>query len=238
MDIFLKIKSVTLRQKIVTSIVSMFLIGTVHAVEVHSSAGSFEGNATPTKYVITVSKVEFHKSGDPDSTYTTFVDQTADWDIASVSAGASIGTMGASGALTAGTYDKVRFTVSKTMTITASAASLSDSLPCRTESAPTIITDPLGDGSISAVYQGERDGGAAEPETMVIPTGSSAEPSSEFTDLGTSFRGTLPITFTVTAAKPTITIKFDVTNAAQFVVISGGRCIVFPGPPSVAIDVT
>lgn len=217
---------------------SLCLARGAYAVEVHSQSSSFSGNATPTKYIITVSKIEFHKSGNADDVFTTFVNRTADWDIASVSAGGSIGTMAATTTLSPGTYDKVRFTVSKTMTIQGSITNLGDGSPCRTDSDANTVLDPLGDGSVSKVYLGVRDGGASEPETMTIPSGSRAKASADFTDLGDSFRGAIAISFTVTGATPNIKMKFDVTNAMIFIRLQDNRCIVFPGPPSMSIEVT
>lgn len=233
-----------LQINMVTTIASTLLtVGQVYASEVHTNTGSFAGNATPTSYILRISAVEFHKVGDDSSTYQPFVSTPADWDIASASAGANIGTMQGSSPLAAGSYDKIRFTVSKTMTITGAISSLSGGAPCRTEGDGQTVSNPFGAGVIDTAYLGARDGGAAEAETVTVPTGSSATPPSDFTDLGTSFRGVLTLAepFTVSAGTlPTIKLKFDVTNAIQFVLLPDltGRCVVFPGPPSLAVSVT
>ena len=228
-----------LKKLLKISLFILFFIQPAYASEVHSQAGNFTGNATPTKYIITVSRIEFHKQGDPDTVFVTYVSTSSDWDIASVSAGGSIGTMQATNTLPSGTYDKIRFTVLKTMTVQGSIASLQDTLPCRTENDANTVSNPFGNNSVSTAYLGARDGGASEPETVTVPTGSNVQASSDFTDLGTAFRVSMPITFTVSNNKAIdFKIKFDVTNSLQFVLRPGTtQCIVFPGPPSVAVDI-
>lgn len=230
------------RLGIMTALGSFSLCGNVHATEVHSQSGGFTGNATPTQYIITISAIEFHKVGDDAATYHPFVTTPANWDIASANPGASLGAMKSTSPLPSGTYDKIRFTVSKTMTIKATIASLSDGSPCRSESDAQTVTNPFGAGVLNTAYLGARDGGPAEPETVTVPSGSNVEPSPDFTDLGSSFRGSMTLGQTFTVANgsiPTIKLKFDVTNATQFVVLPDGssRCAVFPGPPSLSVDV-
>lgn len=221
---------------------SIMILGGLHcayAIESHSEAGNFVGNATPTKYVITVSQIQFHKKGAADGDFVTFISGASDWDIASTSAGSSIGTMKTAATLVSGVYDKLRFVVSKTMTLQGAVASLSDSLPCRTEGDAVSVSDPFGNGSVDTAYLGARDGGAAESETVTVPSGSSVQTSSEFENLGSGFRITIPITFTVKNNQPNFKLAFDVTNAIQFVLRPGtSQCIVFPGPPSMSIGVT
>src|SRR3990167_2032186 len=222
---------------------SLIVSACSYAAETHTSGGNFAGNATPTKYVLTISAIEFHKVGDGATVFVPFVDTSAEWDIASANPDANIGTMSSTKSLPAGTYDKIRFTVSKTMTIQGATSSLSGGAPSRTESDAQTVTNPFGAGVLDIGYLGARDGAASEPETVTVPSGSDVEASSDFTDLGTSFRGvlTLPNTFTIsgTGGLPMIKLKFDVTNAMQFVVLPDqtNRCIVFPGPPSLAVDV-
>lgn len=202
-------------------------------------AAEFTGNGTPTEYLLTISQIAFHKTGDPASTYTIYASSTGQFDIAAVNPGTNVGILNESGVLTSGTYDKIRFTVSKTMSIKGSFnGTLSNGVTCRTTSNPTVVNDPLGDGSIDRVYLGATDGGVAELETVTVPSGSNVEASEDFTDLGTSFRGTLPVNFTVTNAVPTVTVKFNVTNALQFIPYGPAQCAVFPGPPTVTVVVS
>ena len=238
----MRIKKELLKIGIIT-LGSVFLAGQTYASEVHSQSGGFTGNSTPTEYILTISAIEFHRVGDDAATYQPFVTTSANWDIASANPGAALGNMKSTTALPAGTYDKIRFTVSKTMTIKGAISTLSDSLPCRTEGDAQTVSNPFGAGLLDTAYLGARDGGTAEPETVTIPTGSNVEPSPDFTDLGTSFRGTLTLgqTFTVTnGSTPTLKLKFDVTDSIQFSVLPdlSNRCVVFPGPPSMAIEVT
>lgn len=221
---------------------SLLLAGQVYASEVHTQSDGFTGNSTPTKYVLTISAIEFHRVGDNDATYHTVVSTTADWDIASANPGATLGSMSLTTSLPAGTYDKIRFTVSKTMTVQASIASLQDGSPCRTESNVETVSNPFGAGELNIAYLGVRDGGAAEPEVVTMPSGSDTEPSPDFTDLGSTFRGSLVLSqpFTVSGGTiPTIKLKFDVTNSVQFTPLQdgSGRCVVFPGPPSMSVEV-
>ena len=221
---------------------AVFTIGKVEAGEVHTSGGNFSGNATPTEYIITVNAIEFHRVGDNDNTYQSFVNKSTNWDIASANPGAALGSVNATNPLPVGTYDKIRFTVSKTMTIKGAISSLSDSSPCRTDAAGTTVSNPFGEGVLDTAYLGSRDGGTATAETVTVPSGSDVDPPSGMTDLGSSFRGTLTLAspFAVSTIVPAITIKFDVSNAMQFVLLPdrSGRCVVFPGPPSIAVQVS
>lgn len=193
------------------------------------------GNTTPTKYLLSISQVSFHKAGDPASTFIPYATGTGQYDIASVSPNANVGVLQATGTLSQGTYDQVQLTVNKTMTLQASNPSLTDSLPCRTTSTVTVITDPFGDKSLDKAYLGSRDGGTAQPETVTVPSGSKVKLPDSMKDNGSTFTGTLPVNFTVSSANPTITIKFDVTNAITLQALNVSTCIVFPGPPSITI---
>lgn len=205
----------------------------------HACADQFSGNGTPTQYLLTISKIEFHKAGDSDSVYTTYANSTGQYDIAASDPGANVGVLSSTGTLSSGTYDKIRFTVSKTMSIKGSYnGTLSNGVTCRTTDTPTIVSDPFGNGSVSQVYLGETDGGAAELETVTVPSGSNVETSEDFADLGTSFRGTLPVNFTISSAIPSVKLSFNVTNALMFQAYGGAQCVVFPGPPTVTVTVT
>ena len=221
---------------------NVWVVNIAIAGATHTSAGNFSGNATPTEYIITVNAIEFHKVGDDADTFQAFVNKASNWDIASANPGAAIGSVSATNPLPKGTYDKIRFTVSKTMTIKGSVASLSGGLPCRTNADGGTVTNPFGPGALAFAYLGSRDGGSATAETVTVPTGTDSELPADFTDLGSAFRATMTLgsKFTVANNVPKFEMKFDVTNAMQFVLLPdlSGRCVVFPGPPSVEIDIS
>lgn len=206
-------------------IFSVFSVTSVYAV-----------TATPTKYTVILSQVDFHKNGAPSGQFTNYANGSTEVDIASVSAGQPCGQLNPTGKLTPGNYDQFRFTIAKTMTATgASTGNLSNGLPCRTVTGGALVTDPYGDGSISEAYLGATDGAAAEPETVIVPGGTSITLPSGFAVSGNNFQVTLPVSIDVAGTVPQGTISFDVTGAIQFEVLDGTHCLVFPGPPTVTL---
>ena len=175
--------------------------------------------------------------GDATGTFITYASGTGQYNIASVSPGSNVGTLSATGSLSSGSYDQINFTVSKTMSLTgASSGVLSNGLPCRTTSGGTVISDPFGDGSVSAIYLGAADTGTPQPETAVVPSGSGVTLPSGITDSGSTFQITMPISFSVTNDAPNITVRFDVTNAIMFTAVTAFTCGVIPGPPTVTVS--
>jgi hypothetical protein len=188
------------------------------------------GNATPTKYVITMGNIEFRNAAT--GQYVPFITSTAAWDIASVNPGATVGTMAETSTLPPGTYDKIRMVVNKTMSVRAVIEDIGGLGRCRTESNPVTANIQ----GVGTVYQGMLDNNDPEDEPITVPS-SEDNNDPNFVDQGATFLGTLPVNFTVTSNVPTITVAFNVANATEFVA-HNGSCYVFPAPPSLTITST
>ncbi|MDR3491147.1 MAG: DUF4382 domain-containing protein [Gammaproteobacteria bacterium] len=204
-----------------------------------SYAATFAGNATPTQYLVNVSNVAFHKVGDPAGTFIPYASDAGQFDIASVPPNGNAGLLSSTGTLPSGTYDQIRFNVSKTMQLNgASNGNLGNGSPCRTVTPAVALNNPLGDNSVSVAYLGSTDGATPQLETTTVPSGSAVTLPSGYTDLGNSLQGIVPVNFTVTNdVAPTTSIKINVTNAMMFTPTGVGTCAVFPGPPSITISV-
>lgn len=193
--------------------------------------------ATPSIYKVTVSEVGFHKVGDTAGVYTPYASGSGLYDIAAASPNANVGILTATGTLPPGTYDEIKFVVSKTMTLKGSA-DVGGGVTCRTVTGGAVIADPFGDGSVDQGYAGTTDPGAPEPEVVAVPSGTGVILPTGFTDLGTSFQGVVATNLTVEGTEvPRVTVRFDVTNAIDFGLTPGGACVVFPGAPTVTVDV-
>lgn len=197
-------------------------------------------NGTPTQYSVTVSQVAFHKVGDPSDTFTSYASGSGQYDIASVVPNANVGVLSATGVLSAGVYDQIRFTISKTMALKgASNGNLSNGLPCRTSSAGTVINDPLGNGSVSAAYLGAADSAAPQLESTAVPSGSGVILPSGVVDMGNgNLQITMPVSVRITNGSPNAKISINVTNAMIFFPLSASTCAVYPGPPTVNVTVS
>jgi hypothetical protein len=204
------------------------------------------GNATPTQYLVTVSNIQFHRVGDPSTTYITYASGTSTFDIAGTSPGGFVGKVQKTGNLLPGTYDKIRFTVSKSMKIkgASNGVLVGNGKTCRTISADSSVSNPFGDGSVNTAYLGATNSGSAELSNVAVPTGTSVTLPTGFTDQGSTMLGTISVNFTIPEAPagtpilpPDITINFDVTNAIDFEAINATQCVVFPGPPSINVAV-
>lgn len=194
--------------------------------------------ATPTQYTVTLSEVAFHKTTAPANSYTVYANGSTQVNIASVGAGQPCGSLNPTGNLTPGSYDTFRFTVSKTMVVKgASTGNLANGLPCRTIAGGAVVTDPMGDGSISEAYLGSTADGTPEAETVVVPSGSGVTLPSGFVDLGSSFQASMPISMNVSGSVPTGTVSFDVTNSIQFEAYGLTQCLVFPLAPTVTVNI-
>lgn len=207
-------------------------------------AASFVGNGTPTIYNVTLKDVSFHKSGTPANSFISYASGTGQYDIAAANPGSPIGTLQSTSQLGAGVYDQMRFLVATSMVVKgAYVGLLPNGLPCRTVANGTVITDPVGDGSISEASLGSTDGGAPEQETIVVPTGSAVTLPSGYVFSGSSLsglaalniQGTVPLSMTVAGTVPAVTASFNVTNSLMFMAYGPANCIVVPGPPVITI---
>lgn len=198
------------------------------------SGNLYAGSETPTQYTVTLSRVEFRKTGS--SAFTTYASGSTQVNIASVSAGQPCGQLNPTGKLTPGSYDTMRFTVSRTMVVKGqSTGVLSNGVTCRTTSSSTLITDPFGDGSVSAAYLGATDGGVPEAQTVLVPTGSAVTFPTGFSVVGNNIQATMPVTMQVAGSVPRGTVSFDVTSAIQFQPYGVSQCLVFPSAPSITV---
>lgn len=218
------------RPRFATLMVASFLI-------VNQSYAQLPGNTTPTEYIVSVSQVAFHKVGDPPNVFIPYAADAGQYNIASVSPHSNVGTLNATGTIQPGIYDEIQFIVSKTITLQGSQV-LMDGFPCRTDSTGGVLIDPFGDGSVSAVAIGSRDGGPAQSQVITVPSGPGVPLPPELIDLGSSFKVILPVNFTITNAVPTVTVTFDVTNAMTLEGITDTLCVVYPQPPGINITVS
>lgn len=189
---------------------------------------------TPTQYTVNLQRVEFRKVG---GNYQTYRSGSADIDIASVASGEPCASLGPSSTLPPGAYDQFRFTVSTTFVVTGSVSNAGDGQPCRTVTGGAAILDPFGDGSVSVAYAGSADGGAAEPETVTVPTGSAVILPAELARVGNTIQGTFPVSFNVEGKIPQPNIQFNVANGVGFVTTGLGTCVVFPAAPSITASI-
>lgn len=201
------------------------------------ASGYAQTQGTPTEYLVSVSNVEFHKVGTPPGVFVPYAANVGNFDIASAAPFSNVGSVFANGAVQPGTYDQVRFLVSKTLTLTGSVGDAGDGLPCRTDTNGAVVFNPFGDGSVSQASLGSRDGGAGQPQSIVVPSGSAVPIPSILVSFGSSFRVTVPITFSVTTSVPIVTVRFNVTDSMLFIGIDPATCYVFPQAPGVSVSV-
>lgn len=215
---------------------SIFLTSSILIASVSNAAFAVEG--TPTQYHVTVSAVEFHRTGDPAGTFVTYANSSGTFDIASANPGQAIGVLSSTDTLPAGDYDEMRFTISKTMSLQGSSSgTLANGVTCRTITGAAAVSDPFGDGSVDSAYVGATDGATPTLESVAVPSGSAITLPTDLADLGTSFQVTTPMDFTVTDSPPDVTVKFDVTDAMDFLPYGATSCIIFPGAPTVTVTI-
>lgn len=203
-----------------------------------SFAVGITGNATPTQYTVNVQDVLFHPVGAASNSYVPYYSGTSNLDIASVAPNHPAGTLLPSNTPSQGDYDSFRVTVSKTITLKGtSVGNLSNGSPCRTVAGGALITNPFGDGSVDAAYAGSTDGGTAESESVLVPTGTAVVLPAGVVDIGSSLEATFSDSFTVAGSVPQGTITFNVTNSVYFAPTGLGTCVVIPMPPNIQVSV-
>lgn len=196
------------------------------------------GNGTPTQYNVTLSQIEFHKVGDPSTTFITYASGSGQFDIAGVLPNNPVGVLTRTGNLPSGSYDQIRVTISKTMQLKGvSSSTLANGKFCRTTSSGVLVSNPF--TGVDSAYTGVAEATPGTPglETTAVPTGSGVTLPSGLTDLGTVFTDTIPVSFTVTGQVPKSTVKIDVTNAMYFQATDLNTCYVFPMPPVVTVTI-
>lgn len=196
-------------------------------------AAAFSDSATPTEYIVTLKNVSFHKSGTALNDFIPYASGAGQFDIARATSNKPAGNLNPTGQLSAGNYDEVLFSISKSITIKgASTNLLSNGLPCRTVNHAAAINDPFGDGSVSIAYLGATDGGMPESETVTVSSGTGVDLPIGLIDQGKDLEGRLPFSFNVAGNVPIITTRFDITHSIIFAAY-GKQCLVFLKPPSV-----
>ncbi len=176
------------------------------------------------------------------------------FDIASVSVGQSVGSYASNISLPVGTtYKYVRFTISRTFTISGTVSGVENIIGgatvCRTGGADatgyTLATAAVGlagTGTASAQVVklpdvGTWGGGYPNyPTSVHNPYGS---PAVSLAGNSMTVTWALSQPYTVTSAPPTITLAFDTATAlgAGSSAASNGSCIMGPQPPSVTITI-
>jgi len=164
------------------------------------SAGVVE-TATPTVYRVTVSKVEFYNSDT--AAWVTVGEGDMAFDIASVSAGAVVGSYVSASAIPEGTYAQIRTTVSRTMTIKATGGTYYTTATAHiaTEEGYTFIlasTDIADYAEGTYIIPDDATGGVISGDYFIITQ-----------DFTSSFLVKKGIT-------KKVRIKFNVTNTAKF----------------------
>ena len=205
--------------------------------------------ATPSTYKVTMKKIELCTSN-ACSSPTVLAEKDGTFDIASVTAGADVGSWISSFALEVGkTYTHIRATISTTMTIAGYTTNSDISSDyCVTESSPN---------TASAADQGAIvDGSSATTNadmSYIIPNqanGDNGDPygdvdydSSDITranDAATfTWMGALTSSYTATpTSAPQITISFDVTNQLKSTQQAADACYMWVEAPTVSVSLT
>lgn len=172
---------------------------------------------TPTVYQVTVNRIEISK--DSGATWVTVGSGSLIFDIASSNAGAVIGNYCANNNIEAGTYDKIRATVSRTFAVRGSirqdTGQNNGNLMYTSAAGATNVAANLGSQSVTC-------------PTTELPAGISLSPDGDFycTD---------DVNFVVndTTASQNVTVNFNVTNCLALY----PNDTFFPQPPSVTVSV-
>ena len=215
------------------------------------SAYSADNIATPTKYEITMKKVELCESSGC-SIPIVLAEKDATFNIASASAGAEVGSWISSFSLPVGeTYSHIRATISTTFTIAGYTTNSDISSDyCVTATSPNTASGHA-QGAIVA-------GSSATTNTdmsWIIPNRANADNGDPYGDLDSTFTtngiskanaastftwiGALTSSYTVTAtSSPKITIKFDVTDQLKSSQSGADTCYMWVESPTVGVTLT
>ena len=202
----------------------------------------FAAAATPSSYKPTVTKVELCTSSscsDPVVLGTT----TKEFDIASASVGADVGTYLSDFTITLGkTYTHMRSTISSTFKVTGTVTVGSET--CNTVASPSVAS------TATLTAKNATDGTLAEMEYIIPDTnggGDYSDLTSSFASTGTAKTdGASTFTFTVAMAVPYTPKSTDVPkitmtfNVADTLVAteSGGTCVMYLEPPVQSVTIS
>ena len=202
----------------------------------------FAAAATPSSYKPTVTKVELCTSSscsDPVVLGTT----TKEFDIASASVGADVGTYLSDFTITLGkTYTHMRSTISSTFKVTGTVTVGSET--CNTVASPSVAS------TATLTAKNATDGTLAEMEWTIPDAnggGDYSDLTSTFASNGTSKTdGASTFTFTVALAipytpkstdAPTIRMAFNVADTLT-ATESGGTCVMYLTPPIQTVTIS
>lgn len=192
-------------------------------------------NTTPSVYTVHITALDFAKAG---GGVTPFHSGASDFDIAAAAANGTVGNYGSGVAITPGTYSGMRFTMGRSMTVRASGVD-DASQTCHT--AAGLGTVSYGGLTISL---GSTDSSVATTSQEIsIPVGDSVTQALEQGGINIlsdgSLQGTLNFSNgnkTITDSNTPVKLLFNVTNAVELKDIGGGRCIILPNAPSLAVE--
>ena len=202
----------------------------------------FAATATPTSYKPTVTKVELCTSSscsDPVVLGST----SKEFDIASASVGADVGTYLSDFTITLGkTYTHMRSTISSTFKVTGTVTVGSET--CNTVASPSVAS------TATLTAKNATDGTLAEMEWIIPNTnggGDYSDLTSSFAASGTAkVDGASTFTFTIALAVPYTPKSTDVPkirmafNVANTLVAteSGGTCVMYLEPPVQTVTIS
>ncbi|MDK9720725.1 MAG: hypothetical protein OEL53_06025 [Rhodospirillales bacterium] len=210
-----------------------------------SASATMPGNfADATRYDVTIRKIELCESSACNSPYVAASLSGKIFDIASVGAGSSVGSLVDLKSIPLyRIWSHVRVTLAPYFAITATGTDDAANT-CWTNSANTASSHTaLGVSTTGG-------GGPATAQTLYVPNvnafGASVPSSSDYSSYGVSKtdNSDVVVTYALTApyvckgVMPTITVKFDTKNSIKFYDSSGGggaTCTSYPAPPTVTI---
>ncbi len=188
-------------------LVSALIIGLV-------SQEALAARGTPTVYRVTVRRMEISK--DSGQTWVTLGSGDLTFNIASANAGAVVGSYASNANIDAGTYNKMRATVSRTFAVRGNM--LQDA---GANNGARFYTSANGASQVAG-NEGEQ---SITCPTTSLPAGVSLSPDGDF-------YATMDVNLTFTASGPnTVTVNFNVTNMLELFPDD----TFFPQPPSVTV---
>lgn len=188
--------------------------------------------ATPEKYQVTLKKVEL--SNDGGSTWVTVGSGDINFDIASKNAGEVAGTYISNVNVPAGTYNKMRATVSRSFVIkTDSTGVVQQTGEQFTNSGQTLYTRS---GTYTTTGGGSTtDSNSRDEQTVVCPT-TNLPSGITYDSTNDVFYDTRDVNFTITekTTNGNILIKFDVNNSLRLY----PDATFYPMPPTISVTIT
>ncbi len=209
--------------------------------------------STPTKYEVTMKKVELCTSS-ACTTTTVLAEKDGTFDIASASAGADVGSWITGYALEIGTtYTHIKATINSTFTIKGTCSNGEHGLDsCTTIGTPTVaassgsspaataeVASSVAAADMSWMVPNKADGDNGAFYGSSVATTFEANGITKVNDAATfTWIGALSSSYTPTASSaPKITIKFDVTSQLQAAGVSN-QCGIYVKPPKVSVTLT